>query len=124
MTIQFKQTLAPTKDNSGKPIILSDATFAQRKDKVLQLMRKYDFSSLMIYADKEHGSNFEYLTGFIPRFEEAIQVINQDGTSTLILGNENYNKTSMARTQSEGVLCPFFSLPTNLWISLKLSLTI
>lgn len=111
MTIQFKQTLAPTKDNSGKPIILSDATFAQRKDKVLQLMRKYDFSSLMIYADKEHGSNFEYLTGFIPRFEEAIQVINQDGTSTLILGNENYNKTSMARTQSEGILCPFFSLP-------------
>ena len=78
MTIQFKQILAPAKDNSGKPIILSDATFAKRKDKVLQLMRKYDFSSLVIYADKEHGSNFEYLTGFIPRFEEAIQVINQD----------------------------------------------
>lgn len=111
MTIQFKQSQAPKPDNSGKPIILSDATFTQRKEKVLELMKKYDFSSLMIYADKEHGSNFEYLTGFIPRFEEAIQILNQDGSSILILGNENYNKTGMARTQSQGILCPFFSLP-------------
>ncbi len=111
MTIQFKQSQAPKPDNSGKPIILSDATFTQRKEKVLELMKKYDFSSLMIYADKEHGSNFEYLTGFIPRFEEAIQILNQDGSSILILGNENYNKAGMARTQSQGILCPFFSLP-------------
>lgn len=111
MTMKYKQTQPPKPDNAGKPIILSDATFAERKEKVLALMRKYDFSSLMIYADKEHGSNFEYLTGFIPRFEEGLQILNQDGTSTLILGNENFNKTGMSRTQSEGILCPFFSLP-------------
>lgn len=111
MSIHFKKTPLPIADNSGQPIILGDQTYVERKEKVLALMKKYNFSSLMIYADKEHGSNFEYLTGFIPRFEEAIQILNQDGSSTLILGNENANKVGMSRTPSTGIKCPFFSLP-------------
>lgn len=74
-------------------------------------MEDFGISSLVIYADKEHGSNFEYLTGFIPRFEEALQIINKDGTSILMLGNENYNKTKFARVKSHGVKVPLFSLP-------------
>lgn len=74
-------------------------------------MEDFGISSLVIYADKEHGSNFEYLTGFIPRFEEALQIINKDGTSILMLGNENYNKTKFARVKSQGVKVPLFSLP-------------
>src|SRR5690625_2758351 len=74
-------------------------------------MKELKISALVIYADKEHGSNFEYLTGFIPRFEEGLQILNQDGSSTLVLGNENYNKVKYARVKSEGVHCPLFSLP-------------
>lgn len=111
MSIHFKKTPLPIADNSGQPVILGDQTYVERKEKILALMKKYNFSSLMIYADKEHGSNFEYLTGFIPRFEEAIQILNQDGSSTLILGNENANKVGMSRTPSKGIKCPFFSLP-------------
>ncbi|WP_440895071.1 hypothetical protein ACS127_10900 [Amphibacillus sp. Q70] len=95
MTISIKQTKLPKPDNTGKPIVMSDATYKERLSKVLKQMKKWGFSSLIIYADKEHGSNFEYLTGFIPRFEEALQVLNQDGTSTLILGNENFNKAQL-----------------------------
>ena len=80
------------------------------KEKVLNLMREANISSLVIYADKEHGGNFEYLTGFIPRFEEGLQILNQDGSSTLVLGNENYNKVKFSRVESEGIHCPLFSL--------------
>jgi hypothetical protein len=110
MNIKVKQALAPKLDHSGKPILLSDNTITMRKQKILNLMQEANLSSLVVYADKEHGSNFEYLTGFIPRFEESLQILNQDGSSTLVLGNENYNKVKFSRVGSEGVHCPLFSL--------------
>lgn len=111
MDIIMKKVRPPQADNSGKPVILSDKTYEERLNKVLKNMEDFGISSLVIYADKEHGSNFEYLTGFIPRFEEALQIINKDGTSILMLGNENYNKTKFARVKSQGVKVPLFSLP-------------
>lgn len=74
-------------------------------------MKDKGLTSLVVYADKEHGSNFEYLVGFIPRFEEALLVLNINGTSTLILGNENYNKAQYSRIKSVSKKCPIFSLP-------------
>lgn len=111
MNVVFKKVRAPQADNSGKPIILSDRTYEYRLKKVLKNMEDFGISSLVVYADKEHGSNFEYLTGFIPRFEEALQIINKDGSSFLMLGNENYNKAKFARVKSSGIKVPLFSLP-------------
>lgn len=111
MKVTYKKIQAPQPDNDRKPVILSDATYEERLAKVLKNMEDFGLSSLVIYADKEHGSNFEYLTGFIPRFEEALQIINKDGSSFLLLGNENYNKTKFARVKSYGVKVPLFSLP-------------
>lgn len=108
--IKYKKTTPPKKDNSGIPIMLIDETITERHNKVLNLMKENGYSSLIIYADKEHGGNFEYLVGFIPRFEEGLLVLNQDGTSTLILGNENFNKVEMARIPADGVKCSLFSL--------------
>lgn len=107
----YKKTRQPQRDNAGIQIELTDATIAERKNKVLTLMKQQQLSSLIIYADKEHGANFEYLVGFIPRFEEALQILNSDGSSTLILGNENYNKAKFARIPSEAYKCSLFSLP-------------
>lgn len=109
--VVVKEVNPPKLDNSKQPVLISKETASARKEKVLALMKENGFSSLVIYADKEHGGSFEYLTGFIPRFEEAVQVLNVDGTSTLILGNENYNKTKFSLVESKGILCPLFSLP-------------
>lgn len=111
MDIIAKKILGPKKDHSGETILLTDKTYEERYKKVLQLMEKYNISTLVVYADKEHGSNFEYLTGFIPRFEEGLQIITIDGTSTLLLGNENFNKIKYSRIESDGILIPLFSLP-------------
>lgn len=106
-----KDVTPPMTDNSNQPVLISKETALERRDKIISRMKESGFSSVIVYADKEHGGSFEYLTGFIPRFEEALQILNVDGTSTLILGNENYNKTKYSLVDSKGILCPLFSLP-------------
>jgi Xaa-Pro aminopeptidase len=43
---------------------------------------------LVIYGDREHFANLAYLTGFDPRFEEALLVIPPRELPVLIVGNE------------------------------------
>ncbi|WP_066320390.1 Xaa-Pro peptidase family protein [Bacillus sp. FJAT-29814] len=93
------------------PVYLTDETINERKEKLLQLMKEEEFDVLAIYADKEHGSNFEYLTGFIPRFEEALFVMKSNGDCSYILGNENLKLAKHARTMGTVYHYPLFSLP-------------
>ncbi|MGK4134740.1 aminopeptidase P family protein [Enterococcus hirae] len=93
------------------PVFLTDETIGMRKKRMIQRMREEAIDTLIIYADREHGSNFEYFTGFIPRFEEGLFVMEDSGKSTLILGNENLKLCKHARIQSELVHYPPFSLP-------------
>lgn len=108
--IKYKKITPPRSDNSGVPVKLSDETIKERHTKILRLMEEHDYTSLIIYADKEHGGNFEYLIGYIPRFEEGLLVLNRDGSSTLVLGNENFNKVEKARIEAQGIKCSLFSL--------------
>ncbi len=78
-------------------LVMSDDTLHRRLAAIIQRMQQQQITQLIIYADKEHGSNFEYLTGFIPRFEEALLVVNQQGGLTYIMGNENLKLVPFAR---------------------------
>ncbi|GAB2318099.1 M24 family metallopeptidase [Alkalibacterium sp. s-m-22] len=111
MAVVVKKVKKPEMDNIRSKVMLTDETIQERLNKVLERMKDNGLSSLVIYADKEHGSSFEYLVGFIPRFEEALLVLNQDGSATLILGNENINKAPHARLKAVGRKCALFSLP-------------
>ncbi|MGX7418453.1 M24 family metallopeptidase [Carnobacterium gallinarum] len=93
------------------PTMLTDETINERKAKLLSAMKKAGFNTLAIYADKEHGSNFEYLTGFIPRFEEGLLIIEDSGSCTVILGNENLKMAQFSRVPVTLKHSPLFSLP-------------
>src|SRR5262245_59980814 len=43
---------------------------------------------LIVYADREHAANVEFLTGFDPRFEEALLLLAKGGDRLLLVGNE------------------------------------
>ena len=92
-------------------VVLNDQTIAQRRRKILQGMAGQHLDSLVIYADKEHGGNFEYLTGFIPRFEEGLLVLHKSGEAVLVLGNENLKLAQHSRVAARVVHAPWFSLP-------------
>lgn len=109
--IKLKNISQPQKDWSGKNITLTEETIHLRVNKVIAGMKKINLKQLLVYADVEHGSNFEYLVGFVPRFEEAILLIDISGEMTLFLGNENLNKAGKARIEAKGVQVSLFSLP-------------
>ena len=47
---------------------------------------RYDL--VVVYADREHSANMSYLSGFDPRFEEAILLLGPDGDPLVLAGNE------------------------------------
>ncbi|MFB8550528.1 M24 family metallopeptidase [Enterococcus casseliflavus] len=110
-TIKLKNVIEPTIFPNVPPISLNEETIHERKNKVLKRMKEESIETLLIYADKEHGGNFEYLTGFIPRFEEGLLVIDNSEKFTLILGNENLKMQKFARIECDLIHYPQFSLP-------------
>lgn len=92
-------------------VVLNNQTIKERLRKVLQGMAQQNLDSLVVYADKEHGGNFEYLTGFIPRFEEGLLVLHKSGEAVLVLGNENLKLAQHSRIPASVIHAPWFSLP-------------
>jgi len=109
--VRLAPVAAPQKEEGLVPVPLTSKTVATRKEAVLSHMQQEGYDVLVIYADLEHGSNWEYLTGFLPRFEESLLVLWADGTSQLVLGNENLNKSGKALIENKPVHMPHFSLP-------------
>ena len=54
------------------------------------------FDRLVIYADREHSANLAYLTGFDPRFEEAVLVVGADDDPAILVGNECFGMAGAA----------------------------
>lgn len=111
MEVVLKEVIIPKKDNSGVVVQLSDETLAQRKEKVISSMKKNDLDILVIYNDLEHYGNFNYLTGFVTRFEEGLLVLHSSGEAFLILGNENTKMVNYSRIPATLIHTPLFSLP-------------
>ena len=79
--IIYTKVPSPQRD-CAFPVMLSDETMKERKDKVLQNMKEQNLDKLLIYCDVEHGNNFAYLVGFFTRFEEAVLILDKNGDMT------------------------------------------
>ncbi|MBA2482507.1 MAG: aminopeptidase P family N-terminal domain-containing protein [Planctomycetes bacterium] len=62
--------------------------YAARLDAISRRMAAERLDVLVVYADREHSANISYLTGFDPRFEEALLIIDSAGARHLMVGNE------------------------------------
>lgn len=109
--IKLKEIEAPKPEEGLIPVMLSDETMQNRKARLLENMQKDGFDAVVVYADLEHGSNFEYLCGFLPRFEEALLILHANGKAFMVLGNENLNKAGKARIEAVPIHMLHFSLP-------------
>jgi Xaa-Pro aminopeptidase len=70
------------------------------------------YDRLVIYADREHSANLAWLTGFDPRFEEAIAVIGPTGEPAILVGNENWGTAGAAPLPMRRHLHQDLSLPS------------
>ena len=95
----------------GVPLVrpqIPAATLAGRCD---SLYARAGTTWLFVYADREHNANILFLTGFDPRFEEAVLLLGPDGQRIVITGNESESFTAISPLAGlETMLCQSMSL--------------
>lgn len=62
----------------------------ERLERLRERMAERRYDRVVIYADREHSANLAWLSGFDPRFEEAILVVAPSDEPGLLVGNECY----------------------------------
>ena len=74
----------------GTPAVPPEPTLGDYRARLAAVragMAARGLAALLVYGDREHAANLHWLTGFDPRFEEAVMVVTP-GDALLIAGNE------------------------------------
>lgn len=102
----------------GAPEVPAAAGLAEmdlRLGAVRVAMDAHGLDRLVIYGDREHAANIQWVTGFDPRFEEAILLVGP-GEAILLAGNECLPYTEISPLVRSGQIavghCATFSLPS------------
>lgn len=74
-------------DPGRRPDVSADMLRA-RTAACRSLMERRGLECLVVYGDREHFANLRYLSGFDPRFEEALLILRHDRTPLVVTGNE------------------------------------
>lgn len=111
MNITYGKVQNPKMNQYDTPVELDVRTMEEHRDKVLRKIEQKKLDALIIYADREHGANFAYLTGFEPRFEEALLILHRSGACYFLLGNENLKMSQYSFMKGKVIHTPHFSLP-------------
>lgn len=88
------------------------ATYARRIDGLRERSDARGYDYLAVYADREHSANLSYLTGFDPRFEEALLILGFAGDPAILVGNECYGLAGAAPVAMRRHHFQEFSLPS------------
>jgi len=86
------------------------ATYEARIDAARTRAAEARYDALLVYGDREHFANLAYLTGYDPRFEEALLILIPGKTPTLLLGNEGMGYSGVSPVKLKRVLYQSFSL--------------
>ncbi len=97
------------------PAGLSLAEARGRMAAVRVAMRARGQAALVVYGDREHAANLHWITGFDPRFEEAVLVVTSE-RALLLAGNECLPYTGISPLVAAGDVavgaCSSLSLPS------------
>jgi hypothetical protein len=104
--------LYPYVTGTGKiaPPVINQSVYMERIGLLLKKMAAYGMSHALVFADREHFSNLEYLTGYDPRFEESMLILRNDGDMHLLVGNEGWAYSYISPVALERVMYQDFSL--------------
>jgi Xaa-Pro aminopeptidase len=105
----------PDHGSPDLPPPLSLAECAGRLAALRSAAAAHGYDVIVVYGDREHAANLHWLTGFDPRFEEAVLVVTP-GDALLLAGNECLAYTAVSPLVAAGVvrtgLCSSLSLPS------------
>jgi hypothetical protein len=95
---------------SAMPEISPDV-YASRLERLRERADARGYDRIVVYADREHSANAAFLTGFDPRFEEALLVIGPEGDPAVLVGNECWGIAGAAPVVLRRHRFQEFSLP-------------
>ena len=98
----------------GMPDAMPEIPATRYAERLVSLRERADaagFDHLVLYADREHSANLAYVSGFDPRFEEAILVVGADDDPAILVGNECYGIAGIAPLRMRRELFQDLSLP-------------
>ncbi len=101
MTIELRPVAIPDFGPIGGQPEIPRETFSARAD---ALYTRAACDWVVVYADREHLGNIAFLTGFEPRFEEALLLLGPGGRRVLLTGNESESYAPLARLPGLDVL--------------------
>ena len=110
-SVALKQVALP---EFGEPTVMPSiplTTYEARIERLLERGGAAGFDGLAVYGDREHAANIAYLSGYDPRFEEALLVIMPGKQPWLLIGNEGWGYAELCAGPYERVLYQTFSLP-------------
>ncbi|MCX7304918.1 MAG: aminopeptidase P family N-terminal domain-containing protein [Hyphomicrobiales bacterium] len=84
-------------------------TYLARFGRFMDRFAEKGFDAAVVYADREHCANISWLTGFDPRFEEALLVAVPGKDPVIITGPENVGPAAASPVASS-LLWPGFGL--------------
>lgn len=90
--------------------VLTVEVYRARLERLQQRMKERELDAVVVYGDREHAANFAWVTGFEPRFEEAIAVVPREGLPTVLLGNECLSLSEWTNAEVKAVHWPPLSL--------------
>lgn len=90
---------------------IPSATYGERMLRLRDKMNVAGYQRLLVFADREHSASLSYLTGFDPRFEEALMIVGPDNDPLLLVGNECVGMAKAAPLEMRVELFQDFSLP-------------
>jgi hypothetical protein len=85
---------------------------AERVDRLRERAAERGYDAVVVYADREHSASMSYLTGFDPRFEEALLVVGPGDQPAILAGNECWKLAGAAPLPMRTHLYQDLSLPS------------
>jgi len=91
--------------------VLPPSLHTERLQRLRAAMDSRGYDRLLVWADREHSANLAYLSGFDPRFEEAVLIVGLDGDPAILVGNECEGMAAAAPLTMRVVMFQDMSLP-------------
>lgn len=91
---------------------IPDHRYVERLGRFRARLDTHGYDAAVVYADREHSANLSYLTGFDPRFEEAVLIVGEEDEPLLLTGNECVGMAEAAPQSMRVELHQDLSLPS------------
>ncbi len=108
--IELSQIELPDYGEASVEPTVPAAEYEARLEALRSCAEAHHVDVVVVYADREHSANMAFLTGFDPRFEEALLLVAKGHRPLLLVGNEGWDYAKISLLDLDVQLYQPFSL--------------